>query len=89
MNVTQSGLPSTVEPDEARPYVVEMLDALRRQHEAFHVNRHHYVLLARKYGLTFAEIAEYVGMSASGVRYIVDQDGPDESDQPAFAGGGQ
>lgn len=89
MDATHSGLPPTVGPDQARPYVIEMLDALRRQHEAFHINRHHYVLLARRYGLTFADIAEYVGMSASGVRYIIDTEGPDEGDQLAIVGGGQ
>lgn len=80
-------LPPTVEPDQARPYIVEMLDALRRQGEAFHVNRNHYVLLARKYKLTFAEIGEYVGLSPSGVRYIVDNSIPDVDDRPVFAGG--
>jgi DNA-directed RNA polymerase specialized sigma24 family protein len=72
MDATQSGLPPSVEPDQARPYVAEMLDALRRQREAFLVNRHRYVLLARKYGLTISEIAEYLGMSESGVRYVID-----------------
>lgn len=87
MDVTHSGLPPTVEPDQARPYVIEMLDAIRRQREALHVNRHRYVLLARKYGLTFADIAETLGMSESGIRYIVDM--ADGTPEFVEAGGGE
>jgi DNA-directed RNA polymerase specialized sigma24 family protein len=72
MDATASGLPPEVDVDQARPYVIEMLDALRRQREAFLVNRHRYVLLARQYGLTLDEIAEVLGMSQGGVRYIID-----------------
>lgn len=88
MHATSSPVPPSVEPDEARPHIIDMLDALRRQHESIRISRHYYVLLARKYGLSFAEIAEHVGMSASGVRYIAESDDLNELDLPPAAGGG-
>lgn len=61
----------TVSPDEARPFIVDMLDTLRRQEETLAVNKPRFMLLARRYGLEFAEIAELLGMSESGVRQAV------------------
>lgn len=75
MQPTQNGLLPSTEPDQARPYVIDMLDSLRRQREAYQVNRHRCLLLARKHGLTLAEIAEYIGMSESGVRYVIAESG--------------
>lgn len=69
--------PPTVEPDQARPHVIGMLDDLRRQREAYQVHQPRCVLLARKHGLTLAEIAEYIGMSESGVRYVIAEAGGD------------
>lgn len=89
MDATCSGLPTSVEPDEARPHIIDMLDALRRQYESIRISRHYYVLLARKYGLSFSEIAEHVGMSASGVRYIAESNDLSELDLPLAAGGDQ
>ncbi|WP_147265916.1 sigma factor-like helix-turn-helix DNA-binding protein [Nocardia puris] len=57
--------------DEARPHIVEMLDALRRQEEALRVSKPRYMVLARKHGLSEAEIAELLGMSESGVRAAI------------------
>jgi DNA-directed RNA polymerase specialized sigma24 family protein len=62
------GAQPTVDPDQARPYVIDMLDALRRQREAYQINQPRYMLLARKYGLSDAEIADAIGMSEGGVR---------------------
>lgn len=64
-------MPSPVSQDDARNYLVEMLDALRRQEEALHVNKPRYMLLARRYGFKHAEIAELLGMTPSGVRQAV------------------
>lgn len=71
VHATQLGNTSPVDQDEARPYIVDMLDSIRRQQEALNVNRPRYMLLARKYGLKHAEIAELLGMTESGVRQAV------------------
>jgi DNA-directed RNA polymerase specialized sigma24 family protein len=54
--------------DEARPYIVDMLDNLRRQQESLDVNKPRFMALARRYGFEHAEIADLLGMSESGVR---------------------
>ncbi|MGI5223018.1 sigma factor-like helix-turn-helix DNA-binding protein [Nocardia sp. CA-290969] len=77
MSIPKSPLPAvstpreSVSPDEARPYIVDMLDSIRRQQESLNVNRPRYMLLAREYGLKHAEIAEALGMTESGVRQAV------------------
>lgn len=66
-------LPSsaTVEPESAQRYVIQMLDDLRRQTEQIQYNRPRYMLLARKYGLSHAEIAALLDMSEGAVRQAV------------------
>jgi|SRR5690606_7417742 len=71
VHATQLGNPGPVDQDEARPYIVDMLDSIRRQQEALNVNRPRFMLLARRYGLKHAEIAELLGMTESGVRQAV------------------
>ena len=66
-----SPLRESISLDEARPYIVDMLDSIRRQQEALDVNRPRFMLLARKYGLRHREIAELLGMTESGVRQAV------------------
>ena len=61
----------TLEPESAQRYVIEMLDSLRRQTEHLKYNRPRYMLLARKYGLSHAEIAAVLGMSEDAVRQAV------------------
>ncbi|MEV6432879.1 sigma-70 region 4 domain-containing protein [Nocardia sp. NPDC051463] len=62
---------ATLEPETAQRYVVEMLDELRRQTELIQCNKPRYMLLARKYGLSHAEIAAVLGMSEGAVRQAV------------------
>ncbi|MGW4119861.1 hypothetical protein [Nocardia sp. NPDC004711] len=65
--MTTTELPADLSPDEARVYVVTMLDACRKAEQAAALNKIRYVLLARRYGLTLAEIGEYLDMSKSRV----------------------
>ena len=71
VHATQLGSSSPLSQDEARPYIVDMLDSIRRQQEALDVNRPRFMLLARKYGLRHREIADLLGMTESGVRQAV------------------
>lgn len=57
--------------NEARPHIVDMLDAVRKQEQACALNKSRYMLLARRYKLPFAEIAELLDMSEQGVRKAV------------------
>lgn len=54
-------------PDELRPHIVEMLDAVRKQEQACALNKSRYIVLARRHGMKFAEIAELLDMSEQGV----------------------
>ena len=56
---------------QARTHLIEMLDEVRRQQELLNVNRARYLALARRYGMSHAEIGETVGMSASGVKKAI------------------
>lgn len=62
---------STIPPGEARTHLVQMLDEVRRRQDQLTVNRARYLVLARRYGMTHAEIGEAVGMSASGVKKAI------------------
>jgi DNA-directed RNA polymerase specialized sigma24 family protein len=55
-------------PDEARPYIVDMLDDIRKQEQRCALGKAQCILLARRYDLPFAEIAELLDMSEQGVR---------------------
>ncbi len=54
-------------PDEARPHIVEMLDAIRKEEQAVALNKSRYIVFARRHKFTFAEIAELLDMSEQGV----------------------
>lgn len=54
-------------PDEARPYIVDMLDAIRKEEQAVALNKSRYIVFARRHHFTFAEIAELLHMSEQGV----------------------
>lgn len=56
---------------QSRDHLVQMLDEVRRQQELVTVNRSRYLVLADRYGMSVAEIAELVNMSASGVRKAI------------------
>ena len=58
-------------PDDARPHIVDMLDAARKQEQACAINKARYMLLARRHGISVAEIAELLDMSQPGVRKAV------------------
>lgn len=60
-----------IETSESRDYLVEMLDSIRRQEQAVALNKCRYLVLAERYGMRVTDIAEAVGMSASGVRRAV------------------
>ncbi|MEV0247925.1 sigma factor-like helix-turn-helix DNA-binding protein [Nocardia sp. NPDC050712] len=60
-----------LEPEEAQRQVIGMLDDLRRQAEHIQFHRPRLMLLARKYGLSHAEIAAVLAMSEPAVRQAV------------------
>ncbi|MFE3059090.1 hypothetical protein [Nocardia sp. NPDC059239] len=62
-----SDLPAGISPDEAHDYLAAMLDACRKAEQAAALNKIRYMQLARRYGLSLAEIGEYLDMSKSGV----------------------
>ncbi|MFE2994233.1 sigma factor-like helix-turn-helix DNA-binding protein [Nocardia sp. NPDC059246] len=64
-------LPADLTPDEARTYVVTVLDAVRKAEQTNALHKVMYMGLGRRYGLSFAEIAECLGMSESGVRRAI------------------
>lgn len=63
-----SRLNPSMTPDEARPYIVDMLDDIRKQEQRCALSKARLILLARRYEFPFAEIAELLDMSEQGVR---------------------
>ncbi|MFE3051579.1 sigma factor-like helix-turn-helix DNA-binding protein [Nocardia sp. NPDC059239] len=66
-----SDLPAGLTLDETRTYITAMLDAIRKAEQAAALHKTRYMTLGRRYGLSCAEIAEYLGMSESGVRQAI------------------
>lgn len=62
---------TSISSDDARPHVVEMLDAIRKQEQACALSKSRYMILARRYGLPVSDIAELLGMSEQGVRKAI------------------
>ncbi|MGW4126391.1 sigma-70 region 4 domain-containing protein [Nocardia sp. NPDC004711] len=69
--MTSLDLPADLTPDEARIYVVATLDSIRKAEQAAALNKVRCMRLGRRYGLSYAEIAECLGMSESGVRQAI------------------
>lgn len=57
--------------EEAQKRVIEALDAVRKQGDSYHINKPRWMLIARRLGLTHAEIAVVLGMSEVGVRQAI------------------
>ncbi|MFE3105966.1 hypothetical protein [Nocardia tengchongensis] len=69
--MTSPELPAGLTADEARTHVVAMLDAIRKAEQANALSKSRYMRLGRRYGLSCAEIGEYLDMSESGVRAAI------------------
>lgn len=69
--------------EEAQKRVIETLDALRKQGESYLINKPRWMLIARAYGLSHAEIAVVLGMSEGAVRQAVKR----AKNSPDFEGG--
>ncbi|MBF6133490.1 sigma-70 region 4 domain-containing protein [Nocardia otitidiscaviarum] len=63
--------PEGISRDEAHSYVVALLDAVRKAEQVCALNKLRYMRLAQRYDMPAAEIAEYLGMSESGVRHAL------------------
>lgn len=68
MSLTIPDLPPDMAEDDAQAYIVGALDALRKQGESYHRNKPRWLLIARKHGLSYEEIAVVLGMSEGAVR---------------------
>lgn len=72
-------------PDEIRNAAIGELDTIRRQEQLVASSKAHYLLLAADHGVGIADIAEVVGMSASGVRDAIRR----AKASPPFLGAGE
>lgn len=70
MAVTQS---IEAPPRELAERALTMLSVLRKQQETTRLHRLYYMQLARKYGCSYADIGESLGMTESGARKFLDR----------------
>lgn len=62
-------------PDELAERALTMLSVIRKQQETARMHRLYYMKLARKYGCSFADIGESLGMTESGARKFIERSG--------------
>jgi len=74
---------SSLSREEAQSRVIETLDSIRKQGESYLINKPRWMLIAREYGLSHAEIAVVLGMSEGAVRQAVKR----AKNSPDFEGG--
>lgn len=74
---------SSLSCEEAQKRVIETLDSIRKQGESYLINKPRWMLIAREYGLSHAEIAVVLGMSEGAVRQAVKR----AKNSPDFEGG--
>ena len=54
--------------ENKKDHAVALLDASRKAYDDARLNRLRYMRFGRQYGMTYAEIGEILGISATGVR---------------------
>lgn len=83
VSLTLPDLPPSVAEDDAQAYIVGELDALRKMGELYNINKPRWLLIARKYGLSYAEVAVVLGMSEGAVRRATNR----AKNSPDYVGG--
>lgn len=83
LSLTIPDLPPEVAEDDAQAYIVGVLDDLRKMGESYHINKPRWMLTARKYQLSYEEIAVVLGMSEGAVRRAINR----AKQSPDYVGG--
>ena len=83
VSLTIPDLPPGVAEDDAQAYIIGALDDLRKQGELYRINKPRWLLIARKYGLSYEEIAVVLGMSEGAVRRATNR----AKNSPDYVGG--
>lgn len=84
LSLTIPDLPPEVAEEDAQRYIIGVLDDLRKLGESIQINKPRWLIIARRYGLSFEEMAVVLGMSEAAVRRAHSR----AKQSPDYTGGG-